>query len=88
MIETLPKVSDLDERSKGLIDGITLAIYNNVSRSLFEKHKLVFSFLLCTSILRHAKEILEAEWNFLINGPVGVSEVIFLIIYCNFVNEL
>ncbi|XP_073976967.1 dynein heavy chain at 16F isoform X2 [Rhodnius prolixus] len=76
VIETLPKVSDLDERSKGLIDGITLAIYNNVSRSLFEKHKLVFSFLLCTSILRHAKEILEAEWNFLINGPVGVSEVL------------
>jgi hypothetical protein len=43
-------------------------------RGLFEEHKLLFSFLLCTSILRHPSsgQITEAEWSFLTRGaPSG-----------------
>lgn len=41
-----------------------------VRRGLFEEHKLLFSFLLCTSILRHPSsgEISEVEWSCLVRG--------------------
>ncbi len=32
---------------------VTSFIFNNVSRGLFEEHKLLYSFLVATSILRH-----------------------------------
>jgi len=40
-------------------------------RGLFEEHKRLFAFLLCTSILRHPSSagIHEAEWSCLIRGP-------------------
>lgn len=41
-------------------------------RGLFEEHKRLFSFLLCTSILRHPSSpggISEAAWSCLIRGP-------------------
>ena len=42
-----------------------------VCRGLFEEHKRLFSFLLCTSILRHQPSggISSTEWSCLIRGP-------------------
>lgn len=56
-----------------LIDGITRMIYTNVSRGLFEKDKIIYSFLIITSILRNAKKIDEAVWNILLRGPTVFS---------------
>lgn len=44
-------------------------------RGLFEEHKLLYSFLMCTSILRHpsSADISDPEWSFLMRGPVGLS---------------
>ena len=41
---------DVQKRIEMLIDNITRTIYNNICRGLFEAHKLIFSFLICTSI--------------------------------------
>jgi len=41
-------------RIQNLIDNITIVLYNNICRGLFESHKLLFSFLICTSIMRNA----------------------------------
>lgn len=47
-----PKSTVLDERLQSLNDFFTRTIYDNVCRSLFEKDKMVFSFVMCIGILR------------------------------------
>ncbi|KAL1130882.1 hypothetical protein AAG570_012123 [Ranatra chinensis] len=74
VIETTPKCPELQIRLQTLIDSITLAIYNNVSRGLFERHKLVYSFMLCVSIFLQSGKVGEDEWNFLLRGPVGGTQ--------------
>jgi dynein heavy chain len=49
------QTSDVKTRIKALNDFFTLSLYQNVCRSLFERHKLLFSFLLCMKILIEAK---------------------------------
>lgn len=47
----------LEERLDLLIDNITRDLYTNVSRGLFEAHKNIYSFLICTSIRRNSGQI-------------------------------
>ncbi|KAG2448089.1 hypothetical protein HYH02_007114 [Chlamydomonas schloesseri] len=70
-IDKSEKADDVPTRLHLLSDFVTRFIYNNVSRGLFEEHKLLYSFLLCTSILRHESagpEITAPEWSFFIRG--------------------
>jgi len=41
---------DLERRIEILIEEITKKLYTNICRGLFEAHKLIFSFMICTSI--------------------------------------
>jgi dynein heavy chain, axonemal len=69
------KMSDgrslVEARVHNLMDYFTYSFYSNVCRSLFEKHKLTFSFYLCTSLVQHGGEMVEAEYRFLLTGPTG-----------------
>ena len=56
-IEKSPKAKVLEERLSILIDNITRMIYTNVSRGLFEAHKIIFSFLIITSINRNSSRV-------------------------------
>lgn len=49
----------------------TLALYQNICRSLFERHKLLFSLLLCTKILFGDNKIDPQEFRYLLGGPSG-----------------
>ncbi len=70
-IEKSPKSANQQERMAILINNITRTLFANVSRGLFEAHKTIFSFLICTSIRRKEALISEQEWDYLIRG-VGV----------------
>lgn len=50
-------LDDLEERIVNINDYFTFSLYSNVCRSLFEKHKLLFSFLLCARILQNEDKI-------------------------------
>jgi dynein heavy chain, axonemal len=72
-IEKSPKSADLEKRLDILIDNITRMIYTNVSRGLFEAHKIIFSFLNITSINRNSKNVVETHWNLLLRGPGPIT---------------
>jgi dynein heavy chain len=75
VISTTEKAEELEARLQILLNELTLAVYTNVSRGLFERHRLVFSFLLCASIYKQAGIINELQWNFLLCGPLSVGMV-------------
>ena len=58
----------LEERIDLLINSITKSIFNNICRGLFEAHKRIYSFLICTSIERNKDNIDSTSWNFLLRG--------------------
>jgi dynein heavy chain len=73
-IESSQKSNDVPTRLSILRKYFTESLYSNVGRSLFEKDKLLFSFLLCIAILRGQNKIDPEEWRFLVTGGVGVTK--------------
>uniref|UniRef100_A0A8C4ZUY6 Dynein, axonemal, heavy chain 6 n=1 Tax=Gadus morhua TaxID=8049 RepID=A0A8C4ZUY6_GADMO len=71
-IETSEPDSELERRLQTLLDQTLLASYSNVARGLFERHKTIYSFLLCLEIMRQRGEVSEAEWQHFLRGGSGV----------------
>ncbi|RNF14084.1 putative dynein heavy chain [Trypanosoma conorhini] len=67
-IESAEESEVLETRLRNLMDYFTYSFYQNISRSLFEKHKIMFSFFLCVRILQQAGAIDEDEFRFLLQG--------------------
>ncbi|XP_068109284.1 dynein axonemal heavy chain 1 [Hyperolius riggenbachi] len=62
------RAETVEKRIKNINTYFTFSLYSNVCRSLFEKHKLMFSFLLCVRILMDQGLIHMDEWRFLLSG--------------------
>ncbi|XP_055621192.1 dynein axonemal heavy chain 12 [Toxorhynchites rutilus septentrionalis] len=67
-IENANRTKDLLRRLKYLMDAVTLNLYNNVCRSLFERDKLLFSFILTTKIMIACNQVDVREFEFLLSG--------------------
>ena len=68
---------DIEQRVASINDYFTFSLYSNICRSLFEKHKMHFAFLLCARILMDEGQIDLHEWHFLLAGgsPLRVSMI-------------
>nr|KAF6307771.1 dynein axonemal heavy chain 6 [Myotis myotis] len=73
-IETSEKTDNLQERMDILLEQTLLTAYANVSRGLFEQHKLIYSFMLCIEIMRQQGSLTDAEWNFFLRGSSGLEK--------------
>ena len=73
-IANAKKSNVLDERLDNLNKYFTYSLFTNVCRSLFENHKLLFSFLLCTKILENDNALDMIEWRFLLAGATSMNK--------------
>ncbi|CAM9446075.1 unnamed protein product, partial [Choristocarpus tenellus] len=64
----------LEERLEELNNFFTYYVYTNVCRSLFEKDKLLFSFLMTIRVLQAYNQINDREWSFLISGKTDTHD--------------
>lgn len=67
-IENASKSKHIVKRLKFLIDAVTINLYNNVCRSLFEKDKILFSFILTTKIMISNEQLRLSDLEFLLCG--------------------
>ena len=70
-IQECEKCKSIAERISLLNKHFTSIIYQNISRSLFQDHILVFSFILCVGILRGRGQIDDRVWAFLLTGEAA-----------------
>ncbi|XP_063473624.1 dynein axonemal heavy chain 6 isoform X8 [Symphalangus syndactylus] len=73
-IETSVKTENLQQRLDILLEQTLLTAYVNVSRGLFEQHKLIYSFMLCVEMMRQQGTLNDAEWNFFLRGSAGLEK--------------
>ncbi|CAL7938030.1 unnamed protein product [Xylocopa violacea] len=69
-IDKSPKSLKLVERIDSLNEYHTYALYKNTCRGLFEHHKLLFSFNMCTKILDAQGKVIPNEYGFLLRGGI------------------
>ncbi|KAL6751111.1 dynein heavy chain 5 [Haematococcus lacustris] len=67
-IQASERSEDLGGRLRAINDHFTYALYQNICRSLFEKDKLLFAFLLCARIMLGHKELDNSLFQFLLTG--------------------
>eukprot|EP01084_Bolivina_argentea_P240872 404515_1 len=66
-IDDSPQSNTLEIRLKNINNYFTKCLYGSVCRSLFEKHKLLFSFYLTVNILRGYNKINMDEYRYLVS---------------------
>ncbi|XP_078019489.1 dynein axonemal heavy chain 1 [Epinephelus lanceolatus] len=69
------RADTVEKRLTNINEYFTFSLYSNVCRSLFEKHKLMFAFLLCARIMMNENKINMAEWRYLLSGGMPVQEL-------------
>uniref|UniRef100_A0A8C9ZPR8 Dynein axonemal heavy chain 1 n=1 Tax=Sander lucioperca TaxID=283035 RepID=A0A8C9ZPR8_SANLU len=69
------RADTVEKRITNINTFFTFSLYSNVCRSLFEKHKLMFAFLLCARIMMNENKIDLAEWRYLLSGGMPIQRL-------------
>lgn len=75
-IENANRSKDLEKRLKFLKETFTYNLYSNVCRSLFDKDKLMFSFIMCSKMMLSTGEMSHDDYLFLISGGIAVENIL------------
>ena len=68
------KSDNLETRLASLKKYFLYNLYSNICRSLFEKDKLLLSFLLATRLFTFKGDLSEENFRFLITGGISVDD--------------
>ena len=69
-IDKSPKSPKVENRINNLNEYHTYAVYRYTCRGLFEKHKMLFSFQMCSKIMEAAGKLNMEEYNFFLRGGI------------------
>ncbi|XP_030634236.1 dynein heavy chain 1, axonemal [Chanos chanos] len=69
------RADTVEQRIININEYFTFSLYSNVCRSLFEKHKLMFAFLLCARIMMNENKIDLTEWQYMLSGGMPQEEL-------------
>lgn len=69
------KSRDLPKRINIVTTFFQYLLYCNVSRSLFEKDKMLLSLLICSTNLLRENLMDRDEWNFFLAGPTSTAKI-------------
>lgn len=75
-IDNSEKSEFIEQRIEQLKTYFTYSLYSNICRSLFEKHKLLFSFILTSKLKEAEKKVMPAQYEFLIANIAGLENPI------------
>eukprot|EP00736_Rhodelphis_marinus_P009344 Rmarinus@m.3249 len=64
----------LEKRLMNIIDTLTINVYNYVCTSLFEKHKLMFSFWMTVKVLMGENKVNTTELDFFLKGNLSLEK--------------
>ncbi|KPA77305.1 putative dynein heavy chain [Leptomonas pyrrhocoris] len=71
--EAVLPVEEVRDRVTMLVEEATWTSYRVLCRGLFGAHKLLFSFVVATTLLKSTGAITEAEWNLFLRGGGGAG---------------
>lgn len=70
-LENVPADTELSIRLERLLAAQIYAFYLNISRGLFERHNLIFSFMLTIATEKQDKRVTDLELQYLLRGLSG-----------------
>lgn len=70
-LDKAEKSTVLEDRLDILLSDVTSSFYLNICRGLFEKDKLLYSFLNSSAILRRSGDITPEEWSSFLRGSTS-----------------
>uniref|UniRef100_A0A8C7MG37 Dynein axonemal heavy chain 1 n=1 Tax=Oncorhynchus kisutch TaxID=8019 RepID=A0A8C7MG37_ONCKI len=69
------RADTVEQRIISINEFFTFSLYSNVCRSLFEKHKLMFAFLLVSVLILCLCSTCQSEWRYLLAGGMPQQQL-------------